>query len=71
MKFLNYCIVLYTLVLLLVFLSKPPLFFDNNGNLKNFGIKQEETLFSFGVFVVTIVIVIVFTFGFLEFLYAK
>jgi hypothetical protein len=41
----------------LIFLKKPTLLFDEQGEIKSFGIKKEETIYSVGVLTVVLAIV--------------
>jgi hypothetical protein len=60
---LIYTILFYVLVIILIFVSKPPLFFLN-GKIRHFGVRNDEIIFSMSIFnfVVAIVCFIVFTF---------
>jgi hypothetical protein len=46
-----YSVLFYSLVVVLLFVSKPPIMFDGNASAKVFGIGENKTVFSFGVFV--------------------
>ncbi len=54
---LLYASVFFVLLILLIFTSKPSLIFDNKGSLRQFGIGDEKTMFSFGVFTVLFAVV--------------
>lgn len=53
---LLYAIVFFVLLIALIFTSKPSLIFNPNGSLRPYGIGDEKTMFSFGVFTVVIAI---------------
>lgn len=61
MKYLSsrifYAIFLYVLLMTLIFLKKPTLLFDEQGEIKSFGLKKEETVYSVGVLTVVLAIV--------------
>jgi hypothetical protein len=54
---LLYACVFFILLILLIDTSKPSLIFANDGAPKSFGIGDDKTMFSFGVFVVVLAIV--------------
>jgi hypothetical protein len=54
MKRIIYSILFFLLVTILVVLTKPSLMFESNGGIKAFGIGEDKTMFSFGVFTVVI-----------------
>lgn len=59
MKFnprLLYAIVFFILLIALIFTSKPSLIFNQDGSLKPYGIGEDKTMFSFGVFTVVLAI---------------
>ena len=59
MKFnprLLYAIVFFVLLIALIFTAKPTLIFNPDGSLKPYGIGEEKTMFSFGVFTVVLAI---------------
>ena len=53
MKYLTsrivYSVILYTLIIILIYVSKPKLMFNENGSIKSYGIKKNETIYSLGV----------------------
>ena len=60
---ISYSIVVYVMSMMLVFLTKPEIAFDRNGDLKNFGVSQKnDTIYSVGVMAVTLAIVVFYTF---------
>jgi hypothetical protein len=75
MNFVNqrtiYSGVFYLLVVALIFVAKPPLMFDRDGEFKNFGIGSQKTLFSFGVLVVTIAMLSFYVFAMIDLIFQK
>lgn len=53
---LLYSIVFFILLITLVHMSKVAIIFDKEGQLRPFGIGNEKTMFSFGVFTVVLAI---------------
>ena len=53
---LLYSIVFFILLITLVHMSKLSIIFDKDGKIRPFGIGDEKTMFSFGVFTVVLAI---------------
>jgi hypothetical protein len=53
---LLYSTVFFVLLIMLIYTSKPHVIFDTNGDVRPFGIGDDKTMFSFGVFTVVIAI---------------
>jgi hypothetical protein len=53
---LLYAIVFFVLLIALLFTTKPTLIFKEDGSLKPYGIGDDKTMFSFGVFTVVLAI---------------
>jgi hypothetical protein len=53
---LLYATVFFILIVMLIYTSKPSLVFDTNGNIRAFGIGDDKTMFSFGVFTIVLAI---------------
>lgn len=53
---LLYATMFFVLLVLLVYTSKPGLVFEADGSPKTFGIGDDKTMFSFGVFVVVLAV---------------
>lgn len=51
-----YAVVFFVLLIALVFTSKPSIIFNKDGSLKPYGIGEDKTMFSFGVFTVVLAI---------------
>lgn len=64
-----YSVLFFVLLILLLFISKPSVMFDEHGNFKPFGIGSEKTLFSFGVFTVVLAIVSFYVFTLLDIIF--
>lgn len=64
-----YAILFYILLLLLFVSIKPTLIFNQDGSLKTFGLEDEETLFSLGVFTVIIAILSFYTFCLIDIIF--
>jgi len=66
MKYLSsrifYAIFLYILIMTLIFLKKPSMLFEKNGEIKNFGLKKNETMYSVGVLTIVLAIVCFYLF---------
>ena len=66
MKYLSsrifYAIFLYILILTLIFLKKPKMFFEDDGEIKQFGLKKEQTIYSVGVFSIVLSIICFYIF---------
>jgi hypothetical protein len=52
-----YSILFYTLLSILIIVSKPAIMFDTNGNLRPFGVGTEKTIFPLGVYIVTVAVI--------------
>lgn len=64
-----YAILFYILLLLLFVSIKPTLIFNQDGSLKTFGLEDEETLFSLGIFTVIIAILSFYTFCLIDIIF--
>jgi hypothetical protein len=52
-----YAILFYVLLIILLVLAKPSVMFERDGSIKQFGVGDEKTMFSVGVFSVVLAIV--------------
>ena len=52
-----YSVFVYVLLMLLIFVKKPKMFFNENNNIKHFGTGKSETIYSLGVasFVIAVI----------------
>lgn len=75
MKFVNnrvqYSILAYVLLVSLIVVSKPPILFDKNGEVKPFGIGENKTIFSLGVLVVSLSILVFYIFAVIDIVFAN
>jgi hypothetical protein len=75
MKLLNhrvlYSILFYVLIICLVIVAKPPYIFDIDGSVKPFGLGEKNTIFSLGVFVVTLAIISFYLFAVIDVVFGK
>ena len=61
-----YAVLFYVLLIVLISLSKPSIMFDDSGALKPFGIGEDKTMFSLGVFTVVLAVLSFYTFCFID-----
>jgi len=75
MKYINariiYSILFYVLLIILIILAKPSVMFENDGSLKQFGIGDEKTMFSLGVFTVVLAVLSFYVFCMIDLIFAK
>jgi len=75
MNFVNqrtiYSGLFYLLIVTFLFVSKPSLVFDQDGEIKPFGIGTQKTLFSFGVLVIVIALLSFYVFAMIDLVFAK
>lgn len=64
-----YSIIFYVLIIVLLYVAKPPFVFDENGNLKHFGIGPTDTMFSFGVFTVVLAFLSFYIFAIIDIIF--
>lgn len=73
MKFVNnrvqYSVLAYVLLVSLIVIAKPPVFFDTNGNVKPFGIGEDKTIFSLGVLIVSMSILVFYLFAVIDIIF--
>jgi hypothetical protein len=55
---ISYAILLYIFIIILSFSCKPPMFFNEDGKMKLWGIGEEKTLFP--IFIIALIISILF-----------
>lgn len=61
-----YSVLFYALFIVLIIVSKPPFVFDASGQLKNFGIGENKTMFSLGVFTVVLAMISYYIFAIID-----
>lgn len=66
-----YAILFYVLLIILVVLAKPSIIFEKDGSIKQFGVGEEKTMFSLGVFSVVLAIVSYYIFCLVDMIFAK
>jgi len=64
-----YSCMFYALIILLIFVSKPDLVFDEDGSMKGFGLGPTKTMFSFGVFVVSVAFLSFYIFALIDLIF--
>lgn len=57
-----YSLLFYILLMILVIVSKPSIMFNDKGEVKQFGIGDDKTMFSFGVITCVIAIISFYAF---------
>lgn len=75
MKYINtriiYSILFYVLLIILIILAKPSVMFERDGSLKQFGIGDDKTMFSLGVFTVVLAVLSFYVFCMIDLIFAK
>ena len=66
-----YSILFYILLLVLIVLIRPSIMFNEHGNIKPFGIGEDKTMFSFGVFTVVLAILSFYVFCLIDLVFTK
>lgn len=66
-----YSILFYVLLIILIILAKPSVMFEKDGSLKQFGIGDEKTMFSLGVFTVVLAVLSFYIFCMIDLIFAK
>lgn len=61
-----YGVVFYAVIMTMIMLQKPRLFYDDNGNVRHFGFGGNKTLFSLTVINASVAIVIFFFFSIMD-----
>jgi len=59
----------FVLSMLLIITSKPSFLFNSDGSIKEFGLDTNQTIYSLGVFVVTLCIIIFYIFSMIDLMY--
>jgi len=59
----------FLLSMLLIIISRPPFMFNPDGSIKEFGLDTNQTIYSLGVFVVTLCIIIFYIFSMIDLMY--
>lgn len=66
-----YAILFYVLLILLLVMAKPSIMFDRDGSIRPFGVGEEKTMFSVGVFSVVLALVSYYVFCLVDMIFAK
>lgn len=66
-----YSVAFYVLLMILIFMSKPPVIFDKDGTLRPFGIGYDKTMFSLGVFSVVVAVLSFYMFCIIDMVFGK
>lgn len=65
-----YSIVFYVLLMILIVVSRPRIIFDLDGQIRPFGVGEDKTLFSMGVFAVVVAVLSFYTFCIIDIIFA-
>ena len=75
MAFINsriiYAIIFYVLLIILIVIAKPSVMFELDGSIKPFGVGEDKTMFSVGVFSVVLAIVSYYIFCLVDMIFVK
>ena len=66
-----YAVLFYILLIILIILAKPSVMFENNGSLKHFGIGEDKTMFSLGVFTVVLAVLSFYVFCMIDLVFGS
>lgn len=66
-----YAVLFYVLLIMLLVLAKPKMMFEPDGSIKRFGVGEDKTLFSVGVFSVVLALVSYYIFCLVDMIFAK
>ena len=61
-EYLKYSIIVFIIISILIWIKKPKLIFDNNGNIRNFGIGNQKTIFYYPLVLIVLAISIYYIF---------
>jgi len=61
-EYFKYTIILFIIISIIIWIKKPKLVFDTNGNMRNFGIGEKKTVFYFPIIIIFIAISIYYIF---------
>lgn len=62
-------IAFFTLTMLIIAITQPSFFFNVDGTIKEFGVDNNQTIYSLGVMVVVICITIFYSFSMIDLIY--
>ncbi len=66
-----YAILFYILLIVLIIISRPSIMFESDGSIKQFGIGEEKTMFSLGVFTVILAVVSFYIFCMIDLIFGN
>lgn len=66
-----YSIVFYVLVIVLIIITKPAWLFQDDGQVRNFGLGTQQTVFSLGVIVVALAVVAYYLFAMIDIIFTS
>lgn len=66
-----YSVLFYLLLMILIYVSKPPILFDEKGNVKIFGVGDDKTMFSLGVLTVVIAVLSFYIFCIIDLVFHR
>jgi hypothetical protein len=66
-----YAVLFYILLIILIVLAKPSVIFEEDGSIKPFGLGEEKTMFSMGVFTVVLALISFYVFCLVDMIFAK
>lgn len=67
---ISYSLVVFTMSMILVFLTKPSIAFNHDGDIKTFGVSDKsDTIYSVGVVTVTLAIVVFYLFCMIDLIF--
>lgn len=66
-----YSILFFSLLIILIYVSKPSVIFEKDGEFKRFGAGNDKTMFSFGVFTVVLAILSFYLFCIIDMIFQR
>lgn len=66
-----YAVLFYVLLIILIILAKPSVMFEPNGSIKQFGIGEDKTMFSLGVFTVVLAVLSFYVFCIIDLVFGS
>lgn len=66
-----YALLFYILLIILVIVSKPSVMFEKDGSIRPFGVGEDKTMFSLGVFSIVFAIVSFYIFCLVDMIFTK
>lgn len=66
-----YALLFYILLIILVIVSKPSVMFERDGSIRPFGVGEDKTMFSLGVFSIVFAILSFYIFCLVDMIFTK